>query len=101
MRVPFCAMAAVMTAGLAACGTSTGVVPMGPDTYSLSEMRSPALGGGLEARRVVLIEANDFCRRQGRVFVPLDLRPDGDPRTPYYPTAFDATFRCVMEARRP
>jgi hypothetical protein len=29
------------------------------------------------------------------VFVPLYLAPAGDPFTPYYPTAFDATFRCV------
>jgi hypothetical protein len=28
------------------------------------------------------------------MFLAIDPRPDGDPYTPYYPTA-DATFRCV------
>ena len=70
------------------------MIPVGPDVFAVSAMRAPVRGGGPEARRVVLAEADGFCRAQGRVFVPLDLRPDGDPRTPYYPTAFDATFRC-------
>jgi hypothetical protein len=80
---------------LTGCGATTGIVPVGLDTYALSEMRAPVLGGGEEARRVVLSEAAGFCQQQGRVFVPLALRPAGDPFTPYYPTAFDATFRCA------
>jgi hypothetical protein len=91
--IPF----AALTMLLSGCGSTTGVVFLAPDTYGLSEMRAPALGGGPEARRVVLAEAAAFCQRQGRRFVPLDLRPDGDPFTPYYPTAYDATFRCVPE----
>jgi hypothetical protein len=93
MRVsPLMALVALCVTG---CGSSTGIMPVGPDTYAISEMRAPVLGGGDEARRIVMVEAIGFCQQQGRVFVPLDLRPDGDPRTPYYPTAFDATFRCV------
>ncbi len=59
-------------------------------------MRAPAVGGGREAQRVVLAEASLFCGQQNRVALPLSLRPDGDPFTPYGPTAFDATFRCVL-----
>ena len=76
------------------CAATTGVIPVGPGVFAVSAMRAPVRGGGEEARRVVLAEADGFCRAQGGVFVPLELRPDGDPRTPYYPTAFDATFRC-------
>ena len=76
------------------CATSTGIVPLGPDTYVLSEMRAPVRGGGFEAQRVVLVEATGFRQRQGRDLVVLDLRPDGDPRTHYWPTVFDATFQC-------
>ena len=68
---------------------------LAPDTYMVSEMRAPARGGGAEAERAVLAETDAFCRRQNKVFLAIDLRPDGDPSTPYYPTAFDATFRCV------
>jgi hypothetical protein len=87
---------ALVALPLMGCGTSTGIIPIAPGTYSLSEMRAPVLGGGAEARRVVFAEANYFCEQQGLIFRPLDLRPDGDPRTPYYPTAFDATFQCVV-----
>lgn len=80
---------------LAGCGATTGIVPVAPGTYAVSEMRAPALGGGAEARRVALAEADGFCRRQGRALAPLAVRPDGDPFTPYFPTAFDVTFRCV------
>ena len=71
---------------------------VGPDTYAVSEERAPALGGGRAADRAVLADASGFCLRQRRVSVILDLRPDGDPFTPYYPTAFDATFRCLTTA---
>lgn len=84
---------------LAGCGFSSGVVVVGLDTYALSEERAPALGGGREANRVVLARANDFCQQQGRVSEILDLRPDGDPFTPYYPTAFDVTFQCLAAAK--
>ena len=88
----------LVASSLAGCGTSTGIVQVGPRIYSVSEMRSPVLGGGIEARRVVLAEASDFCRQQGLLLQPLQLRPSGDPYTPYYPTAFDAVFSCVTPA---
>jgi hypothetical protein len=91
---PVLAIALAVTA----CATSTGILAVGLDTYTVSEMRAPALGGGPEAQRAVLAEANAFCASQGRVFAPVFMRPDGDPYTPYYPTAYDATFRCVPPA---
>ena len=78
----------------AACTQTSGIIPLGPNTYTVSEMRAPAVGGGPAARDAVVAEAAAFCTRQGRTVVPLELRPDGDPYTPYYPTAFDATFSC-------
>ena len=62
-------------------------------------MEVVALGGGREANRIVLARASGFCLQQGRVSVILDVRPDGDPSTPYYPTAFDVTFRCLTTAQ--
>ena len=83
---------------LSACAASSGIVPIGPDTYTVSELRAPAAGGGPEAARVVMAESTAFCQRQNRMVLPLALRPDGDPFTPYYPTAYDATFRCLPPA---
>ena len=71
----------ILTAGLlllvTGCAATSGIVPVGPNTYALSEMRAPVRGGGAEARRVVLAEADGFCQQQGRAFVPVDMRPDG------------------------
>ncbi len=87
-----------LSACLSGCGYGSGVSAVGPDTYALSEERAPVLGGGREAYRAALSEASAFCLRQGQVSAILDLRPDGDPFTPYYPTAFDAVFRCLTTA---
>lgn len=84
---------------LTGCGFSSGIIPVGANTYTVSEERAPALGGGHAANRLVLTEATSFCLRQDRVSSILDLRPDGDPFTPYYPTAFDLTFQCLTKAQ--
>ncbi len=92
MRLPLLLAAGL---GVAGCALDPVVVPVGPGTYALGAMRAPVRGGGAEARRVVLAAADAVCARQGGRTVLLDLRPDGDPGTPYWPTAFDATFRCA------
>ena len=79
---------------LTGCALSSGVTRVGPDTYTLSELRAPVRGGGAEAERVVLAEASGFCEQHGRRITLLNVRPGGDPYTPYWPTAFDATFQC-------
>ncbi len=90
-----CRLSALCLAGLlTACAGTSGVLPIGPNAYTLSEMRAPVVGGGEAAKAAVLRDSAAFCTRQGRAFVLLDAHPDGDPYTPYYPTAYDATFRC-------
>lgn len=91
---PARAATTLLALAVAACTGTTGILPVGPDTYTLSEMRAPVLGGGARAHDAVLSEAASFCQAQNRSMVLLDLRPDGDPRTRYWPTAFDATFQC-------
>ncbi len=82
---------------LSACGASSGVVPVAPGTYAVSEMRAQAIGGGPRAQAVVLAEAGGFCRAQGLRVALLDLQPGGDPRGYYWPTAFTVTFQCVAQ----
>jgi uncharacterized lipoprotein YajG len=43
---------------LTACAQSSGVLKMGPDTYSVSAAAAPARGGYSEARKLALTEAN-------------------------------------------
>jgi hypothetical protein len=79
---------------LPGCAVSVGVVPVGPDTYAVSERRAPVLGGGPEAQRVALAEATGFCAQQGRVFAPLVMGAVGNPYSAYGPSGFTTTFRC-------
>jgi hypothetical protein len=92
MRLTRCGLAAAVLVG--GCAVSLGVVRVGPDTYSVSERRAPVLGGGPEAQRAALAEAEGFCAQQGRVFAPVAMGPVGEPYSAYGPDGFVATFRC-------
>jgi hypothetical protein len=81
---------------LGGCALSSGIRQIGPDAYTVSEVRAPVRGGGAEAERVVLAEADDFCRRHGRVFVPMVMTQAGNPYGIYGPSGFNASFRCLL-----
>jgi hypothetical protein len=93
MRV-FPVMTAVLPIVVGACANSTGVLPAGPDTYTITEKFAPVRGGSTEAKRVALTKANDFCTEKGRVFVPSIMRESGD-ETQYGRTGYLVTFRCL------
>ena len=80
---------------MAGCQTSSGILPAGPNTYTLKEHVAPIAGGGMEAQRKALEGANAFCKSQGREMMPLDLRGT-DPRGIYGETSYSATFRCLL-----
>ena len=57
---------------VAGCATSTGVIPMGQNTYMVSN-RSMAPGASLgAAKAAVLVEAKDFCQSKGNDFKTLN-----------------------------
>ncbi len=79
----------------AACAASTGILPAGPDTYTVTERLAPVRGGGTEAQRIAMTEANTFCEQQGRRFLPLSMSDPGNLSNPYGPTGYTVTFRCL------
>lgn len=81
---------------LGGCATSTGVLPAGPDTYTLTERFAPVRGGGDEAQRDALTQANEYCAQKGRQFVPNIMNPAGNQAGPYGPTGYAVTFRCLL-----
>src|SRR5258707_7092488 len=81
---------------LIGCASSTGILPAGPNTYTLSERFAPVRGGGDEAQRDALTKANDFCIQQGRQFVPNNMGQDGNLANPYGPTGYRVTFKCLL-----
>ncbi len=58
---------------LSASGSSRGVSPAGPDTYTLTERYAVIRGGGDQAERDALLKAHDFCTTMGRKFVPSNI----------------------------
>jgi hypothetical protein len=87
----------VSALALSACATSTGVLPAGPDTYTLTERFAPIRGGGDEAQRQALTKANDFCTTMGKKFVPNNMgRADGPVNPTYGPTSYTVTFKCLL-----
>jgi hypothetical protein len=92
---------------LPACAQGTGVLPFGPDTYTVSEHRAPILGGGSEAQRAAITEATDYCENHGKKLLPLNSTQSGLAvnQAAYGNTSFSMTFRCLdpddPELRRP
>ena len=87
----------ILAAGaLAACTTnSTGILPAGPNTYTVTEVVAPIQGGGAAAQQKALTLANAFCQQQGRVFVPNTMNQAGNLANPYGPTGYAVTFQCL------
>ena len=58
---------------LCGCGSNRGILPAGPDTYTLTERYAAIRGGGDEAEQDALLKAHDFCTTMGRKFVPSNM----------------------------
>jgi hypothetical protein len=90
MRLGVISSAIVGCGAAAGCASSTGILPAGPETYTLSEKYAPVRGGSDEAQRSVLLKANEYCATQGRQFVPSTMGQGG-------PTGYSVTFRCLTQ----
>lgn len=86
---------AAATAVLAACSMGTGILPAGPNTYTVTERRAPVLGGSTSAQQAAMTEANTFCAGQGRQFLPVDMGTLASISNPYGTTGYSVTFRCL------
>jgi hypothetical protein len=93
MRLRLVGVTAVCLSLLTGCASSTGILPAGPDTYTLSEKFAVVRGGGDEAERVALTKANDYCAQQNRQFVPSNMGQTGNFASP--PTGYTVTFKCL------
>lgn len=97
--------AALILFGLiSGCATSSGVVKMGLDTYSINVVAAPARGGVAGAKRMAYEEANQSCAKTGKELLVVNERlartSDAGAGT------IDLTFRCLNKgdpelAKRP
>ena len=51
---------------LCGCAQSSGVLKLGPDTYTVQVHAAPARGGEAGARKIALTEANEYCTSQSK-----------------------------------
>jgi hypothetical protein len=90
---PLAFIVALVAAG---CAASTGILPAGPDTYTVTERFAPVRGGSTTAQQTALTEANAFCAQQGRQFLPVDMFTPASAN-PYGTTGYySVTFRCLL-----
>jgi hypothetical protein len=88
-------MVLAMGAVLAGCAQSSGVLQMGPDTYTVSVHAAPARGGESGARAIALKDANDRCARDGKEILVTNI---GSGRSTHLPGGtVDITFRCLSK----
>jgi hypothetical protein len=80
---------------LAGCLPGTGILPAGPNTYTITEKNLGGVFGDIEpAKRAALTEANEYCAQQGRQFVPSIM--EGSPGGPARPPNYTVTFKCLL-----
>jgi hypothetical protein len=87
MIITGCIIATCILAGCAGHDTGT-ILPIGPDTYRLSERRGKLFGGSRAAQEAALTRANSYCSSNGKNFMPVSTDTEGE-------TEFQVDFRCL------
>ena len=54
---------------LAACATTSGVIPMGDDTYMIARTEKAFDSSGSKVKAAAINEANQFCASKGKKFL--------------------------------
>lgn len=100
MKVPARQIVAVIvSATVAGCAASSGILPVGPNTYTVTERFSVIRGGSLVAEQTALSEANDFCAQRGQQFVAIDMMMLASiSNASNTNTGYSVTFRCALAA---
>jgi putative hemolysin len=65
-------LALVLT--LAACGSTTGILPVGPGTYTITERFATIRGGSDTAKTDALTQANAYCAQQGKQLMSTNMK---------------------------
>ena len=79
---------------LTACAQTSGVMKMGPDTYSISVDASLARGGESGARNIALTAANAKCDGEGKEIVVTNI---SSGRSSHPGGNAEVTFQCLAK----
>lgn len=81
-----------------AAPTGGGIQQMGPDTFTLSAIAHPAVGGASGARNFAIEEANKFCASRGQLI--LVTSTEGRRVSPGGAGSADIVFKCLPPGDR-
>jgi len=95
----------LISIGLVACASNTGIVPMGRDTYMIAKQQGTGFPGLGSMKGEIITEAVQFCDKQGKEF---QLTATKETQPPYvlgnYPRS-EIEFMCLKagdkELQRP
>jgi hypothetical protein len=79
---------------LAGCASSSGVLPVGPDTYMISNNRSGWRGGSEAAKSEAITSANAHCSQMGKQVMVTNVATE---RRREGAGSADITFQCLAE----
>ena len=83
------------TLALTACANSSGVVKIGPDTFTISTSASPGKGGIPAAKRIAYQEAGEECARRGGLEVLALSEKTASPTWTEGMASMELNFRCL------
>ncbi len=88
-------VACLLAIALCACAQSSGVLKMGPDTYSVSVHAAPARGGQVGARNIALTDAGNYCTGMGKEILVTNTSSGASSHFPG--GTVEITFRCLSK----
>lgn len=88
------AIMCVATLAITACANSSGVIKIGPDTFTISTSASPGKGGIPAAKRIAYQEASEECARRGLEVFALSEKA-ASPTWTEGMASMDLNFRCL------
>jgi hypothetical protein len=80
---------------LTACSSSSGVVKIGPDTFTISTSASPGKGGVPAAKRIAYQEAGEECARRSGMEVFTMSEKTSSPTWTEGMANMELNFRCL------
>jgi len=80
---------------LTACASSSGVIKVGPDTFTISTSASPGKGGIPAAKRIAYQEASEECTRRGGLEVFTLSEKTSSPTWTEGMASMELNFRCL------
>src|SRR5262245_33050488 len=87
----------VACCSFAAC-SSSGVLPLGPDTYRIAVERCAGLacGGSAGAQRAAITEAQAYCAKQGKQFMVIGTNQQRGVYAGSLSASAQIDFRCLV-----